>query len=38
MTIVGLSADIRDQSLDDPPRPMYYVVQAQMRSRARSRI
>ena len=30
MTIVGLAAHIRDQSLDDPPRPMYYVVQSQM--------
>ncbi len=35
MTIVGLAADIRDQSLDDPPRPMYYVVQAQMPVTAR---
>jgi putative ABC transport system permease protein len=30
MTIVGLVSDIRDQSLDDPPRPMYYLVQSQM--------
>ena len=29
MTIVGLAADIRDQFLDDPPRPMYYLLQAQ---------
>ena len=35
MTIVGLAADIRDQSLNDPPRPLYYVVQSQMPVTAR---
>jgi putative ABC transport system permease protein len=29
MTIVGISADVRDQFLSDPPRPLYYLVQSQ---------
>lgn len=30
MMIVGIVGDIRDQSLDGAPRPMYYLVHAQM--------
>ena len=29
MTIVGVARDIRDESLDTPPRPRYYLAQSQ---------
>ncbi len=31
MTIVGIAANIRDEALDTPPRPSYYLAQSQTR-------